>query len=54
MVQWLRLCSSFAGDLGSIPGQGTKIPCAVWWWGRGVFKKNEKGGIVSEDSLVFQ
>ena len=25
MVQWLRLCTSNAGDKGSIPGQGTKI-----------------------------
>ena len=26
VVQWLRLCTSTAGDLRSIPGQGTKIP----------------------------
>ena len=26
MVQWLRLCSPNAGDTGSIPGWGTKIP----------------------------
>ena len=25
-VQWLRLCTSTARDLGLIPGQGTKIP----------------------------
>ena len=25
-VQWLRLPTSTAGDTGSIPGQGTKIP----------------------------
>ena len=25
-VQWLRPCVSIAGDIGSIPGQGTKIP----------------------------
>ena len=24
--QWLRLCSPSAGAVGSIPGQGTKIP----------------------------
>ena len=24
-VQWLKLCSSTAGDLGLIPGQGTRI-----------------------------
>ena len=24
-IQWLRFCTSKAGDAGSIPGQGTKI-----------------------------
>ena len=24
-VQWLRLCTSTTGDMGSIPGWGTKI-----------------------------
>ncbi|TEA25801.1 hypothetical protein DBR06_SOUSAS1210090, partial [Sousa chinensis] len=24
VVQWLRLCTPNAGDLGSIPGQGTR------------------------------
>ena len=38
VVQWLRLCASSAGSMGSIPGQGTKIPHAMW---RG--KKKEKG-----------
>ena len=28
-VQWLRLCTSIAGGLGSIPGWGTKIPHAT-------------------------
>ena len=28
MGQWLRLQASNAGDMGSIPGQGTKIPHA--------------------------
>ena len=28
-VQWLRLCASTAGGVGSIPGWGTKIPHAV-------------------------
>ena len=27
-VQWLRLHAFTAGDVGSIPGQGTKIPYA--------------------------
>ena len=30
VVQWLRLHASNAGTVGSIPGQGTKIPYAVW------------------------
>ena len=29
-VQWLGFCASTAGGPGSIPGQGTKIPPAVW------------------------
>ena len=29
MVQWLRLLASTAGDTGSIPGPGTKIPYAM-------------------------
>ena len=29
VVQWLRLCVSNAGGLGSIPGGGTKIPHAM-------------------------
>ena len=28
-VQWLRLCASTAGGMGSIPGWGTKIPHAA-------------------------
>ena len=27
--QWLRLCMSTAGGTGSIPGQGTSMPCGV-------------------------
>ena len=29
VVQWLRLHASMAGGVGSIPGQGTKIPHAA-------------------------
>ena len=36
MVQWLRLCAPIAEGIGSIPGQGTKIPHAV-----GMAKKSE-------------
>ena len=30
VVQWLRLCTSTAGGMISIPGWGTKIPVASW------------------------
>ena len=29
-VQWLGLCAFTAEGLGSIPGEGTKIPQATW------------------------
>ena len=29
MIQWLRLSASTVGGMGSIPGQGTKIPHAA-------------------------
>ena len=29
-VQWLGLCTSTAGDVGSIPGRGSQIPQAFW------------------------
>ena len=29
-VQWLRLCASTAGGMGSIPGWETKTPHVVW------------------------
>ena len=30
MAHWLRLCTSTAGDVGSIPDRGTRIPHALW------------------------
>ena len=39
VVQWLRLCTSTAGGMGSIPGRGTKIPHATW---HGLKKKKER------------
>ena len=30
MAQWLRIRASTAGGMGSIPGQGNKIPHAAW------------------------
>ena len=31
VAQWLRLQASTAGGMGSVPGQGIKIPHAAWW-----------------------
>ena len=31
VVQWLRLLAPNAAGLGSTPGWGTKIPCAMWY-----------------------
>ena len=42
MVQWLRFCTLTAKGLGSIPGQGTKIPQAVWPKTRKKKKKKKK------------
>ena len=39
VVQWLRLCSSTSGGLGSIPGLGTNIWHATW---HGPKKKKKK------------
>ena len=30
LAQWLKLSAFIAGDMGSVPGQGTKIPHAAW------------------------
>ena len=30
VVQWVRLCISTAGGMGSNPSQGIKIPHAIW------------------------
>ena len=30
LVQWLTLCASNTGDMGSLSGQGTKIPHTMW------------------------
>ena len=30
MTQWLSLQAPNAGDMGSVPGWGTKIPHAAW------------------------
>ena len=47
VVQWLELCASTAGDMGSIPGQGTKIPYAIRCGSR------EEGGEKSSPAVSF-
>ena len=42
MVQWLGLCTSTTGDMGSIPGQGNKIPQATWDTRKNTHKKKVK------------
>ena len=44
VVQWLRLCSSTSGGLGSIPGQGTKISHATW---HGQKKKRGRQSVIT-------
>ena len=39
VVQWLRLCASLAGSMGSIPGWGMGIPHALWRGQKKFFKK---------------
>ena len=51
MVQWLRLHASDAGDVGLIPGQGTKIPHAM---GRGQKEKKNQGPVQAEYFLFFE
>ena len=41
VVQWLRLCSSNAGDVSLILGWGIKIPRALWGV-QNFFKKSKK------------
>ena len=43
--QWLRLCTSTAGDADSIPGRGTKIPQATQC-GQKTRKQNKNPGHV--------
>ena len=46
VVQWLGFCASTAGDIGLIPGRGTKIPHATWHV-RKIEKKRKKLGCIS-------
>ena len=55
-VQWLRLRASTARGMGSIPGQGTKIPHATWH-GQKIKKKKkrrrDRRELVSHQTLVL-
>ena len=39
-VQWLRLCTSHAVGVGLIPGQGTRVPHAEWYYQKKKKKKS--------------
>ena len=41
VAQWLRLCASNAGGTGLIPGQGNKIPHAMWCIQKEIEKKKK-------------
>ena len=49
-VQWLRLQVSNAGCVGSIPAQGTEIPCASQC---GQKIKDKKGGKARKDMVKW-
>ena len=49
MVPWLSLCASNAGDVGSIPDQGTEIPRAV-----GCSQEDEPAGGEYKSQAVSQ
>ena len=42
VVQWLRLCASSAGGMGSIPGWGTRVPTGSV----AQLRKKEKNNVV--------
>ena len=50
-VQWLRFCTSNAGDMGSIPGPGTKISHAVWPNNNNNFKNKKWIKVYAKRSL---
>ena len=47
MIQWLRFHTSSAVGMGSIPGQGTNIPHAMWY----TLHKKEAVSQISKMSL---
>ena len=50
MIQWLGFCALIAEDLGSVPGQGTKIPQAMWCGQKRKGKKKRHKRIVSTEN----
>ena len=54
MVQWLRLCVPTAAGLGSVLGQGTKVPNAMWLGQKLKLKKNKcKISILEYSRLIM-
>ena len=51
MVQWLGLCASTAGGLGSVPGGGTKILQASHF---GQEKKKKKDSLLDQTLKKFK
>ena len=50
MVQCLGFCASSAGGAGSVPGQRTKIPHALWYKRKKKKKRLAKPPNVKRDS----
>ena len=48
VVQWLRLCASTAGGLGSTPGWGNRIPHAAW-----PAKKTQTNKLLSSSPIIY-
>ena len=46
VAQWLRLCAFPAEGMGSIPGQGTKIPCTT--------HNDQKNGEKKKENKIFR
>ena len=56
VIQWLRFGASTVGVSGSIPGQGTQTPHAVWHAKKQThtFKLNSKGCIIQLGNKLFE
>ena len=54
VIQWLGFCPLIAEDLGSVSGQGTKIPQATWCGQKRKEKKRHKRMVSTESSKGFK